>query len=92
MIIVDKDSASASEIVAGALQDHGRAKLVGEKTYGKGSVQLVYELSDHSSIHVTNAQWFTPNHHQISGQGLTPDVPLAPDEDPLPKAIALVGK
>ncbi|MFN8494048.1 MAG: S41 family peptidase [Caldilineaceae bacterium] len=92
VIIVDKDSASASEIVAGALQDHGRAKLVGEKTFGKGSVQLVYELSDHSSLHVTNAQWFTPNHHQISGQGLTPDVPVVPDEDPLPKAIALVDK
>ncbi|CAN5649620.1 hypothetical protein BH10CHL1_BH10CHL1_36470 [soil metagenome] len=90
IVLVDGNSASASEIVAGALQDHHRAKLVGEKTYGKGSVQLVYELSDQSSLHVTNAQWFTPDHHQISGHGLTPDVTTAPGEDPLPKAIELV--
>jgi carboxyl-terminal processing protease len=92
VVLVDGGSASASEIVAGALQDHGRAKLVGEKTYGKGSVQLVYELSDQSSLHVTNAQWFTPNDHQISGHGLTPDVIIAQGEDPLPKAIELLKK
>ncbi len=90
VVIVDGASASASEILAGALQDHQRAKLVGEKTFGKGSVQLVYELSDKSSLHVTNAQWFTPNHHQISGQGLTPDVPIVAGSDPLPKAIEVV--
>ncbi|MCX6046191.1 MAG: S41 family peptidase [Chloroflexi bacterium] len=90
IVLVDGNSASASEIVAGALQDHGRAKLVGEKTYGKGSVQLVYQLPDESSLHVTNAQWFTPKHHQISSHGLTPDVIIAPGEDPLPKAIELV--
>ncbi len=90
IVIVDGGSASASEIVAGALQDHQRAKLVGEKTYGKGSVQLVYELSDQSSLHVTNAQWFTPNKHQISGHGLTPDITITPGEDPLPKAIELL--
>lgn len=92
VILVDGGSASASEIVAGALQDHNRAKLVGEKTFGKGSVQLVYELSDQSSLHVTNAQWFTPNHHQISGHGLTPDLLVAQGEDPLPKAIELLKK
>lgn len=90
VLIVDGASASASEIVAGALQDHKRAKLVGEKTYGKGSVQLVYELSDKSSLHVTNAQWFTPNHNQISGQGLAPDVVIEPGSDPLPQAIDAV--
>jgi carboxyl-terminal processing protease len=89
-VIVDGATASASEILAGALQDHGRAKLVGEKTFGKGSVQLVYELSDQSSLHVTNAQWFTPNRHQISGQGLTPDVVIEPGSDPLPQALALL--
>ncbi len=92
VVIVDGASASASEIVAGAMQDNERATLVGIKTFGKGSVQLVHELSDQSSLHVTNAQWFTPNRHQISGQGLTPDVIVAPDKDPLAEAIAELQK
>lgn len=93
VILVDSASASASEIVAGALQDHGRAALVGEKTFGKGSVQLIYELADKSSLHVTSAQWFTPKRRQISGQGLTPDIVVEPGVDPLPIAIAsLVGQ
>lgn len=88
VVIVDGGSASASEIVAGALRDHGRAQLVGNKTYGKGSVQLIHELADRSSLHVTTAQWFTPDGTQISGQGLAPDIPIAEGEDPLPAAIA----
>lgn len=90
VVIVDGGSASASEILAGALQDHQRATLVGEKTYGKGSVQLIHELPDQSSLHVTNAQWFTPERHPISGNGLQPDVAVAPGTDPLPQAIAVV--
>lgn len=89
-VIVDAGSASASEIVAGAIQDHGRGKLVGEKTFGKGSVQLIHELSDQSSLHVTNAQWLTPNRHPITAYGLQPDVPVEPGADPLPQAIAVV--
>lgn len=90
VIVVDAGSASASEILAGALQDHQRAQLIGEQTYGKGSVQLRYELADKSSLYVTNAQWFTPAHHQIAGRGLTPDVLVEPGVDPLPIAIASV--
>ena len=90
VVMVDGGSASASEIVAGALQDHGRAMLVGEKTYGKGSVQLIHELADQSSIHITNAQWLTPNRHRISENGLLPDVPVAQGEDPLAAAVAAV--
>ena len=88
IILVDKDSASASEIVAGALRDNGRGTIVGQTTYGKGSVQLVHELSDESSLHVTNAQWLTPNRVQISGHGLTPDVLVPEEEDSLATAIA----
>jgi carboxyl-terminal processing protease len=89
-VIIDAGSASASELLAGALQDHGRATLVGEKSYGKGSVQLIHELPDQSSLHVTNAQWFTPNRHQITNNGLQPDVPVTPGTDPLAQAIAVV--
>ena len=88
VVIVDGGSASASEIVAGALRDHGRARLVGSKTFGKGSVQLIHELADRSSLHVTTAQWFTPDGAQISGQGLTPDIAVAAGDDPLTAAVA----
>ena len=77
VVLVNENTASAAEIVAGALQDHDRAPLIGERTYGKGSVQLIYDLSDGSSLHVTSAVWLTPNRTRIGGQGLTPDV-LAP--------------
>lgn len=90
VVVADGASASASEIVAGALQDNGRARLVGERTFGKGSVQLIYELQDQSSLHVTNAQWFTPNRRQISGNGLAPDIAVEPGTDPLPAAIDAV--
>ena len=90
MALTSAGSASAAEIVAGALQDHGRATLVGEKTYGKGSVQLIHELPDKSSLHVTNAQWLTPNRRPITGNGLEPDVAIVAGSDPLPQAIAVV--
>jgi carboxyl-terminal processing protease len=75
-LLLDGGTASASEIVAGALRDSGRAVLIGEKTFGKGSVQEVHELQDGSSLHVTVAQWLTPNRHQIDKAGLEPDVPV----------------
>lgn len=93
VILVDSATASASEIVAGALQDRGRATLVGEKTFGKGSVQLVHDLTDGSSIHVTVARWLTPNGHEIHGEGLIPDVTVPAEEGrdaPLEAAIGLL--
>jgi carboxyl-terminal processing protease len=73
VVLVDKYSASASEILAGALQDHGRALIAGEKTYGKGSVNQLIELSDGSGMYITIARWATPNGNIIEGNGIQPD-------------------
>jgi len=82
VVLVNGNTASAAEIVAGALQDHERAALIGERTYGKGSVQLIYDLSDGSSLHVTSAIWLTPNRNRIEGRGLMPDVLATQAEGP----------
>lgn len=82
MILVDGGTASSAEILAGALQDRGRALLVGSTpTFGKGSVQLVYDLSDGSSVHVTASRWFTPNRTPLDQQGLQPDVLVTVTQD-----------
>ena len=77
IVLVNGGSASASEIVAGALQDNGRAKLAGAKTFGKASVQNFIKLDDGSAIKVTIAHYYTPNGTFISGTGLTPDYPTS---------------
>ena len=74
VILVDGGSASASEILAGALQEHKIAKLVGEKTFGKGSVQELIPVTDDTSLKVTVARWLTPNGKSISTEGLIPDI------------------
>lgn len=74
IVLVDQGSASASEILAGALQDHKIARIVGEKTFGKGSVQDVVNLRNGAQLKVTIARWYTPNGKNISKQGITPDV------------------
>ncbi len=79
-ILIDGGSASASEILAGALHDHGVATLVGAKSFGKGSVQELVDITDDTSLKVTIAKWLTPNGISISHNGLTPDVAVKLDE------------
>src|ERR1700694_1173463 len=74
VVLVDASSASASEIVAGSLQVHQRARLVGTKTFGKGSVQQDFKLKDGSDLHLTVERWYLPNGQTIDKKGLTPDV------------------
>jgi carboxyl-terminal processing protease len=74
VVIVNKGSASASEIVAGALQDSKRATIIGETTYGKGTVQQIVPFSDGSTLKMTIAEYLTPNEHKVDGVGITPDV------------------
>ena len=72
-VLVDGSSASGSEVLAGALQDHGRAVIIGTQTFGKGSVDSTYELQDGSALYLTTARWLTPDKHLIEGIGITPD-------------------
>jgi len=74
VVLVNQGSASASEIVAGALRDYGKATIVGMKTYGKGSVQSLKEFTDGSSVKVTVAKWLTPNDDSINDVGIAPDI------------------
>jgi len=74
VVLIDRASASAAEIIAGAIQDHQRGILIGERTFGKGSVQVSERLSDGSGLQLTIRRWYTPANRQIEGQGLTPDI------------------
>jgi carboxyl-terminal processing protease len=76
VVLVDEFSASGSEVLAGALQDHDRALISGNTTYGKGSVNYLHRLNDGSGIYLTSARWLTPNGRLIEGQGIEPDVKL----------------
>jgi carboxyl-terminal processing protease len=80
-VLVDRGSASAAEVVAAALRDNQRAILVGEKTFGKGTVQELHNLSDNSQLRITIAQWLTPGGLPIQGEGLVPDIVVQSPDD-----------
>lgn len=82
VVLINGGSASAAEVVAGALQDHGRARLLGSRSYGKGSVQTVVELDGEAAIKLTTAHYYTPNGRNIHEHGIEPDVPLEDDPSP----------
>ena len=100
VILVNEGSASASEIFAGALQEYGIAKLVGSKTFGKGSVQELIQITPDTSLKLTIARWLTPNGKSISEQGLEPDIKVEitqkdaeANRDPqMEKAIEILNK
>ncbi|OGH15308.1 MAG: hypothetical protein A3H50_00905 [Candidatus Levybacteria bacterium RIFCSPLOWO2_02_FULL_37_10] len=79
VILINKGSASASEIVSGALKDQGRAKLVGETSFGKGTIQQAEDLGNGAGLHVTIAKWLTPNGTWVNGKGLVPDISVSLD-------------
>jgi carboxyl-terminal processing protease len=86
VVLINKGSASASEIVAGAIQDNNRGKLVGDQSFGKGTIQESEELPGGTGIHITTAKWLTPKGRWIHNVGLTPDVAVALPNDATPSA------
>ena len=81
IVLINEFSASASEIMAGALRDHGRARLVGTTTFGKGSVNIQRPLSDGSGVYYSIARWFTPGGDLIEGEGIEPDIVVESDQE-----------
>src|SRR3569832_426381 len=90
VVLVNGGSASASEIVAGALKDHGRAELIGHKTYGKGSVQTVMPLTHGGAVKLTTSRYFTPSGVSIHGKGIIPDI-VAEGPDQAPADLRVAG-
>ena len=87
IVLINKGSASASEIVAGAIQDTKRGKLIGETSFGKGTIQESQDLPEQTGIHITTAKWLTPNGIWIHQKGLEPDIKVELTEEQLKQEI-----
>jgi carboxyl-terminal processing protease len=87
VVLVNLYSASASEVLAGALKDYNLAVLAGSTTFGKGSINIIRELSDGSALYITTARWYTPDGNVIEGNGIEPDYQIDPGEDAVQWAI-----
>jgi carboxyl-terminal processing protease len=81
VVLINQGTASAAELVAGAIQDYQRGTLIGQTTYGKGTVQQIFRLSDQSSVHITSAEFFTPGRNILDGKGITPTIAMIPDQN-----------
>ena len=90
VLLVNSETASSSEIFAGAVQDYGKATLVGVQTYGKGIVQNTFKLHDGSVVKLTVAHYYTPKGNDIHGQGITPDIVIEDENEQMEKALELL--
>lgn len=81
VVLIDGGSAAASEIVAGALQDSGRAKIIGKPSFGKASIQTILPLSKDTALKLTTSRWLTPSGRSVLGTGITPDILLDDDQE-----------
>ncbi|MDP9223071.1 MAG: S41 family peptidase, partial [Actinomycetota bacterium] len=89
-VLVNSGSASASEIVAAALKEHGRATIIGEHTFGKNTVQVWSKLGNDGGVRITISRWFTPKHNSVAPNGVQPDIPVAiPPETPPEQDLVL---
>jgi len=89
VVLINRNTASAAEIIAGALQAHSMAQLIGEPTFGKDSVQLIFDLTDKSSLQITAAKWWIPGIDQPIGEnGLRPDIPVSQEEPGIDNILA----
>jgi carboxyl-terminal processing protease len=89
VVLVNSGTASASEIVAGALQDHKRAKVMGTQTFGKGSVQTILPLGNNTAIKLTTARYYTPGGRSIQAKGITPDIVIDDPNNPESENVRL---